>query len=234
MTSNLVDLIFNQFVEMVLDRAQVKGDCELGECDFSFRTREYAGHKLMDVLYKARDQCDRVRDVITTIDITSICYEDLCTCRWRDYLEKIARAYTVDVCPRRLSLVCDVPSKCREQPPQWRPFPTKTTTTIYRKRPVDIIPEEPVVVIEEECQCIPVCKREPCTRKKEVIIRYKNEPAPKCGSCLQLVPEPKEKYDFKQFKDVTDYNSNIYRGDCASCGGDVVSEKSYYEATVHH
>lgn len=238
MASNLVDLIFNQFADMVVDRAETKDRCEISQCDLSYRLRVISGHKIIDVLYKLYDDCGRVRDVITNIDITNICYEDLCTERWLKYLEKIARAFVVDICPKKLGLVCGVRNTCREQPPKWEPFKTRTTTYINRIKPHEPKITKPQVIVEDECECIETCQREPCSPEEKVVIRYKNEPSFECGNCTRLVDD-KPKY--KEFKDVVDHNSHAWKSDCGNCREtgigvgipSALGSNEYYKTTVH-
>lgn len=235
MANNLIELIFEQFIEIVIGLSR-KSNCKLDECDFDYRVREFVGHRLIDVVYVDEDKCGRRRDIITQIDSTNICLEDLTTCRWVAYLEKLAKAFLCDICPIKLSIVKDEPRKCRPQPHKWQPFECKTVTTIIRKRKP--VKKEPVcdIIIEKECECIPLCKREPCEPKHKVIIKYEAEKPWKCGDCEVLVEEPEErKHDFNWFKCNQDFNHHKWKGCCGDKhGNDDSNNKTFYESTSHH
>jgi len=177
----------------------------------------------LDVIYIIEDKCGRRRDVIITIDITNICTEDLILCKWVEYLEKLAREFIHDICPKKLVIIKDVKRKCREQPPKWVPFPCKTVTTVIKKRPIIHEPECEVIV-ERECECIPECIRRPCIPKKQLIIRYETEKPWKCGDHDELVIEPEHKHhDFNKRRGNVDFNDHVWRPCCTGkkscCGG---------------
>lgn len=212
--ANLVQMIFEQFLDIV-EVLSKKSCFKFDECDFDFRVRELLNHRLLDVIYVIEDKCGRRRDVLVTIDITSICIDDLISCKWVDYLEKLAHEFIHDICPKKLVIVKDVQQKCREEPPRWEPFPCKTVTTIIRKKPI-IHKPECEVIIEDKCdECIEVCKREPCIPKKQIVIRYENDKKWKCGDHDHLVEKPHQKrHDFNKHKGNTDYNHHLWRPCC--------------------
>ncbi|XWV25643.1 hypothetical protein QJ856_gp0110 [Tupanvirus deep ocean] len=214
MANNLVQLIFDQFLEIVEGLSR-KSCFDFDECDFDYRVRELVGHRLIDVIYVVEDKCGRRRDVIVTIDFTNICVEDLITCKWVEYLEKLAHEFVNDICPKRLMIVKDEPKKCRPQPPKWEPFPCRNITTVIRKKKP--VPKEPEceIIIEKECECVPLCKREPCVPKQQVIVKYEEEKPWKCGDFSILVEEPKEKHhDFKWHKGNKDFNHHQWKKCC--------------------
>ena len=224
MSSNLVNLIFNQFVEIVIKLAK-KSNCDVDECDFNYRVRELVGHRLIDVIFVAEDNCGRRRDVVISIDFTSICFSDLTTCSWVAYLEKLAAEYVCDICPKKLMVVKNELKKCRPQPAKWCPLPCRNTTTIIKKKPY--CPPEPEceVIICQEDECIPVCERKPCCPKKEIIVKYQSEKPWKCGDCTTLVTES-EGHDFVEHKGNKDYNHHQWKGlnKGCGCGGSASSE----------
>lgn len=170
MAHKLVELIFNQFIDTV-DR--LSKNCDLDRCDFNYRVREMGNSRFIDVVYVSKDECHRRRSVEETIDITNICFDDVTKCTWVHYIEKLAATFVENVCPVRLTVVKDHVRKCREQPPCWEPFPCRNTTTIIRREEPVCHVQECEIIIENACECIPVCpKRQPCCPKQHVIIRH--------------------------------------------------------------
>lgn len=215
MSSNLVQLIFNQFIEIV-ERFSRKSCFDFNECDFEYRVHEQANHRLLDVILIVIEKCNRRRDVVATIDFTNICTEDLTTCKWVDYLEKLARKFINNICPNRLMIVKNNPKKCRPQPPQWKPLPCRKVTTIIRKNKPVVEPECEIIV-ERECECIPICNRAPCAPKHELIIRHQTEKPRKCGDHDSLVVEPEEKnHDWNWHNGNPDYNHHKWRKCCGN------------------
>jgi hypothetical protein len=233
MAIDLVQLIFDQFLGIV-ERLSKKSCFIFNECDFEFRVREFVSHRLIDVIHTERDHCGRPRNAVVTIDYTSICVEDLTSCRWIDYLKKLAREFISEICPKKLVVVKEENKKCRPQPPKWEPFPCRNITTVIRKKvPIHKEPECKVI-IERECECVPQCKREPCIPTEHVIIKYENEKPWKCGDFSMLVENPEEKqHDFKNCKGNKDYNHHQWK---KCCGGydNNNQQKKFYESTVHH
>lgn len=213
MTNNLPQLIFEQFLEIV-ERSSKNACFEFDECDFNFRVRDLVNHRIMNVVYIVEDKCGRRHDVFATIDITSICVEDLTSCKWVAYLEKIAREFINDICPSKLVIIKDEPRKCRPQPPRWEPFPCGIVTTVIRKRKPIVTVPECEVIIEKECECVPICKRVPCTPKQQIVIKYDNELIPhQCGDFTMLEESP-NKHDYKVYKGTQDFNDHIWKKCC--------------------
>lgn len=211
MAQDLVQIIFEQFIEILQKKAK-KTPCKFGECDFDYRVREMVGHRLIDVIFISKDKCGRRHDSIITIDFTNICLEDLVTCKWVNYLKRLAREFLNDICPKKLVVVKDVPKKCRQEPPRWEPFPCKVVTTIINKK--EIIKKKPIckVIVENECECVPECKREPCVPVKQIIIRHQQEKPKCCGEKLVLV-EPKHN-KFEKCKGNDDFNNHVWKKCC--------------------
>lgn len=231
MASNLVQLIFNQFLEIV-ERLAKHACFVFDECEFDYRVREMIGHKLLDVIYIVEDKCGRRRDVLVVIDITNICYEDLVTCKWVEYLEKLAKEFVDDICPKKYVIVKDEVKKCRPQPPRWTPFPcSNVTTVIHRRKHVPVEPECEVVV-ERECECVPLCKREHCVPSEKIVIKYDKVTPWKCGDYSVLVEEPQvNKHDFNVYKGHQDYNNHLWK---PCCGQKNYVNDTYYANTTHH
>ncbi|AAV50985.1 hypothetical protein [Acanthamoeba castellanii mimivirus] len=217
MANNLVQLIFDQFIEILEDLAAKDEWCfDFNKCDFDFRVRELVNHRLLDVKYTIKDECGRPRDVIQEIDITGICYEDLTTCKWVDYLTKLAVEYINNICPPRYIIIKEEPKKCRPQLPEWNPFPCKRTTTIYRRqKPVEKKPECEVI-FEKGCECLPSCEREVPVPKEQIFIKYEPVPA-KCCERTVLVRSPEQnRHSFGVHKGNIDYNNHVWPKCCQS------------------
>ena len=213
MANNLVQIIFEQFLEIVQQFSKKACFC-FNECDFDYRVRELANHRLLDVIYVVQDNCGRRRDVIITIDITNICLDSLISCKWVNYLETLAREFISNICPKKFIVMKHETRKCRPQPPKWQPFPCRNITVIRKKRPC-LPPPEIEVIVEKPNRCIPQCIREPCIPKQEITIIYEPEVRPKCGEATFLVNEPKQKrHDWNVHKGTTDFNDHIWRPCC--------------------
>ena len=213
--ANVVEIIFDQFLEIV--EGLSKHACfKFDECAFRYRVREAVQHRLLDVLYVARDKCGRERDVIATIDITGICFDYITTCKWIQYLEKIAREFIHDICPPKFAVVKDSGNRCREEPPRCDLLPCRHITTVINKKKPRHKEPEPEIIIEKECECVPECKREPCIPARTIIIREELEKEHKCGDSTVLVREHKPKHDWGYFKGNVDHNDHKWNG-CNSC-----------------
>lgn len=196
MASNLVELIFNQFLDIVEKKAE-HACFSFDECDFNYRERHAQNHSLLDVLYVAEDKCGRKRQVIVTLDITKICIEDLTSCRWISYLKSLARQFINDICPKKFAVVKDKRKTCRKEPPRCELPPCRETTTIIRKIKPVVKPEKCKVVVEKCHPCIQKCVREPCPKERKVIIKYVDElPKHDCNNFTVLVKKPHQAKHF--------------------------------------
>ena len=209
MTSHLVQTIYDQYLE-IIRKISKKACFEFDECSFNYRLREAAHHTLIEVVYEYKDCCGRHKYVTSTIDITNICYEDLTTCKWVQYLQRLAAEFVNDICPKKF-IIKEETKRCRQEPKCWEPFAcTKTTTVIKKIKPIVHEPECEVI-IEEECPC--QCKREPCVPKEKVIIKHCPERT-KCGERLFLVDDKKKEHDYHKARGVTDYNDHQWNKPC--------------------
>jgi len=234
MAIDIVQLIFDQFLEIV-QRLSRKSCFEFNECDFEYRVREYVGHRLIDVIHINEDKCCRRKDAVITIDSTSICVEDLTSCKWVNYLEKLALEFINEICPKKLVVIKEEPKGCRPQPPKWQPFPCRNVTTIIRKKK-PVCPEpECEVIIQNECECVPVCKRCPCIPSEKVIIKYENENQRKCGDYGILVETPAQpKHDFNSNKGHKDYNNHLWKPCCGQTTNLANNATNFYESGYVH
>lgn len=214
MANNLPQIIFEQFLDIV-EKHSRKACFEFNECDFDYRVRILVQHRLIDVIYVVQDKCGRRSDIIVTIDFTNICLEDLISCKWVDYLEKLAIEFIHDICPKKIVIVKDEPKKCRPQPQVFRPFPCKTVTTIIKKKPIIHEPECEVIIEKECAECVPVCKREPCIPKQHIVIRLEEEKPWKCGDFSFLVENKEKDHDFEHHKGNKDYNHHLWKKCCS-------------------
>lgn len=199
MANNLVEIIFEQFLGIV-EKLAPKYCFDFDPCDFQYKTRDGVNVQLIDVLFRAPHKCGTYRDVIVTIDYTSICLNDLPTKKWKTYLKKLANEFLHDivfvetfVIPKKEKL-----RKCHKEP-KWCSFPTKLTTIIRKPcEPKEVKPKVKVV-IEKECECVEICHDEPKEIKKKIIIKC-DRPAPK-SKCHSCGPHHKEEHEEKHYDD---------------------------------
>lgn len=215
MSINMGQLIFDQFIEIVL-RLSKKLECHIDECDFDFVVRDDACHHFIDVIFLGKDKCGRCRDINIIIDTTNISCLDLHSPKWLVYLEKLARQLLNEICPRRMLVMPERLNQCRPQPPHWKPFPCKVTTTIIKK--LKPVPPKPKcnVIVKEECECIPECKRVPCVPDHEVIIKYEKQKKNCCGDVTFLDRDERPNHDFAERDEQKDFNNHIWK----PCGAD--------------
>jgi len=171
MAFNLVEIIFNQFLDYVEKLAHKKYCREINRCDFNYKTNETKFLQLIEVFTKAYDECNRCREVFIVIDYTSICFDQLPTKKWKQYLKKLAAEFLTELYEITVfKLPKEYKNKCREEP-EWCRFPTQCTTVITKIcKPKKIKPKYEIV-IENRCECIPVCKREKCEPPRKLIFR---------------------------------------------------------------
>ena len=232
MSNNLVQLIFDQFIDILLNISN-RRHCKVDECDFEYKVRELNKYRLIDIIYVFRGKCEKHYKVSISIDFTNICKDDLITCQWVDYLTKLAIEFVEDICPKKLVIVREEHQKCRQQPPKWEPLPCKNITTIIRKKKPKIEKPECEVTIEKECECVPICKRKPCVPKQHIIIKYQKDKKWRCGDHDQLVVDNKKPHDFKNHKGKKDYNDHEWNT-CCDKKEDGHENNDFYNSTVHH
>lgn len=230
MSSSIAQLVFDQFIKLIMAFSN-KTNCTFDPCGFQYRVRDLLNHRLLDVNYAVEDDCNRCHDTTTTIDITSICLEDLTTCRWVDYLEKLAKSYLTDICPKKYVIIKNDLKKCRSQPPKWTPLPCKNTTTIVRKQKLMPVEPECEVIIENECECIPVCKRTVNVPKQHVIIKYETEVPVKCGQSTVLVEETINDHDYVEHRGSKDYNHHQWKQCCNQTND---TSLDFYQSGLKH
>lgn len=212
--NSLAKLIFEQFLQIVEKIVDKKGCIKFNECDFDFRVRELVTHRLIDVVYTSEGRCGKFNNIIVTIDFTNICLEDLVTCKWISYLKTLAKEFVCDICPKKLAIIRDKPKKCKKQPPKWKPFPCKHVITIIKEERPETKDQKPKVIVEKECECVPVCERVPCVPQKQIIIKKITKKPYNCGDYSVLVEKQFKKHDWNSFKDHVDYNSHIWNNFC--------------------
>lgn len=216
MAANLVSVIFNQFLSIV-EKLSKKSCCVFNECDFDYRVRDLGTHRLIDVMYVIEDKCGRRQDVIATIDYTNICFEDLSSPQWKEYLTKIAIEFINYICPKKYELIDYYKRKCRQEPPRWEPLPCNNVTTIIKKH--EYVEPEPEceVIIENECKCVPFCKRTTCgAPKQHIIVKYVTEKPWKCGDVTRVVRDTENQHDFAQYRGHPDFNNHKWKSCCGS------------------
>jgi hypothetical protein len=210
--STLDNLIFNQFVGLVLEQ---DCRCKISFCDFDYDIREEQNHVIMIVFFNGQDACKRRRTYETTIDITDICCDDVTNWKWVDYLKQIAARFAETICPRNLTVVPVPKAECRKRVTCWQPEACTRTVTIFKPaKPIIKKPCKPEIVhVKNPCKC--ECPEIPECETKERIIFCQTPVKRACRTC----PEPIV-YD--------DASSN--GGDCGcGCGGrgDCVPQEAY-------
>ena len=204
MANNLVEIIFEQFLAIV-EKLAPKYCFDFNECDFKYKSREGRFVQLIDILYRVHLKCKRFRDVIVTIDFTAVCLEHLPTKKWRQYLKNLAKDFLSDIINEDKFVMPDKEriKKCRKEP-VWCRFPTKCTTVI--RRPCKVVKKQPKikVLVEKECECIPICKPVKCQKKREIIIKCDRFPKKNDCNC-----DDKKDWD-------NDWD-NDWNNDCKKC-----------------
>ena len=169
MPANIHHLIFDQYVNMLIDLSKKR--CCLEYCNFNFSVYDAKQHKIMDVVYDLKDECNRRHNHNSIIDITNICYDDVITCKWVEYLTASAKDFLEQICPKKLKIVEEREPGCRPKPPVWCPFPCTVTTTIIQNEEPECPEPECEVIIEKVCSCIKKCPRDRCEPKHQLIIQ---------------------------------------------------------------
>lgn len=172
MANNLVEIIFNQFLD-ILDKVANKKYCvDIDKCDYDFHERNSFKVQLIDVFTRVKGRCGSHKTVGITIDYTSICLEHLPTKKWKQYLKKLAHDLLAQIIEDKTFIIPEKEhkKKCRKQP-KWCAFPTQCTTVITKRCEPKVVKPKCKVVFEKRCECIPVCKREKIQPKRKILIR---------------------------------------------------------------
>lgn len=231
MNSNLYQVIFEQFLD-ILQQASKRSCPDFDRCAFNYTLVPPAS---MNIIYVYRDECCRPRNIVTTIDVANICYNDLCQSKWIEYLTRTATNYVYEICPKKYVIPVCTSQICPDDPPKWTPYPTKLTTTVIQEVCPEPEPEECIVVNETICPCLPICPRKfNSTPRQYVVKKVAARPNFVCGEGFtSLVEETREKYN--DYKGVLDYNSHAWsipsQDDCcanqASNNGSVVTAHAH-------
>ena len=211
MASNLPSTVFRQFLEYV-EKYLARTCCKFDECQFDFRVRNKGANTVLDILFINYDECKRRHDILTYIDITNICFQDLTTCDWVDYLKTLAREFVARICPPEIDII-PLHNPCRKEPPRFCCFPITRTTIITKHVPPPCPKPETEVFVERSCECAPKCDHNICPEDHKLIIRYKNEKRQKCGEAhcyTKKVPE----HDWRAKNGIIDYNDHIWNKPC--------------------
>ena len=215
MANNLVEIIFEQFLGIVEKQAD-KCCFDFNECDFKFKVREGRFVLLIDILYRVKLKCNRFRDVIVTIDITSICLEQLPTKKWRQYLKTLAKEFLADICEEKVKIPeKEHIRKCRKEP-EWCRFPTKCTTVIRKPCKPKVCKPKIKVLVEKECECIKICKPAKCEKKREILIKCDRYPKKNDCKCDDWEND--------------DWHDEDWKDDKKDCGCHGKEEPRYEEA----
>ena len=172
MANNLVEIIFNQFLDILEKVANKKYCIDIDKCDYNYHIRNLAKVQLIDVITKVKGRCRTVKTVGITIDYTSICLEHLPTKKWKQYLKKLALELLCEIIEDKVFIIPgkEYKKKCREQP-KWCAFPTQCTTVITKKCKPKKVEPKCKIIFENRCECIPVCKRVKIQPERKIIVR---------------------------------------------------------------
>jgi hypothetical protein len=175
MHKDLVLSIFEQFVSVI---KKLPCNCldSMDDCHFDYRIRNQMNSRIIDVIYSSVDKCGRRHDSLVSIDYTSICFEDLSTPQWAEYLIKLAKTMLDKICPEDVTIIPLVHKKCRPQPARWTPLPCKNTTIVTRQLKCERPAIEHEVIMEREPECVTICPSTKCVPKEKIIIKYTEEP----------------------------------------------------------
>ena len=193
MSKNIASIIFKQFVGIIQNLPEA---CRVAmdDCAFDYRVQTCGASRHLEIEHTTIDKCVRRNSRQISLDYTNICYDDLVDNDWIQYLTTMARMLLDKICPKPVNVMPFCKQECRVEPPRWTPMPCKNITIVTRNiKPVEH-KVHPTVVIEQECECVSVCKRDVCLPEKQVIIRYVNEPSKKCcnvsSKCLPVNQKP--------------------------------------------
>lgn len=209
---NVTDTIFNQFLELV--ELQADGSCcTFDRCAFDHCVFEKVGHRLLVVIFKSYDECCRERHVDAIIDITGICFDDLITCKWVSYLEKIATQFVHEICDPIIQVV-PRHKYCRQEPPRCTLPVCELTTYVTKWEKPCKQERKPKVITCHSCECVPECPREPCCGNHTICIHHRKE-----NHCEASVPLKKHKsgHDWDTHQGVIDYNNHLWSRECKGC-----------------
>lgn len=224
--ANLPSIIFDQFMQMVEKASQ--GACfEFDRCNFTFTVVEESSHTLLNVFYAVTDRCFNQKNIVATIDITGICLSYLTSCKWVQYLTRIANQFVYDICPPIIRVVPQQNSnKCRVPPASCNLLPCKHEINVV-KTTVPIIPKEKVEFVVSNCSsCVPRCEVAPPCVNKKYIIRYEQEkPSGCCGRTTYVQPTT-SRHQFAEKIGSVDYNDHVWNEQC-KCTTGCSSVKAY-------
>lgn len=177
MSDKLVEIIFLQFLQIV-ERLAPQFCFVFDKCDFTFHVRE--NHAiLIDVIFTLNLDCNRTKELITTIDATGICYDDLCGERWLSYLKELAKDFLAEVEELKNLKAPDCDEcDCECDVAKWHTFPTKCVTIIKKDCRPKVCPKVKVIV-KKDCRCEKVCP--PITHEPKQVILIKCDPCPQNG-----------------------------------------------------
>lgn len=208
MSNNLTQVIFDQFLDVVLDAA--KKTCPgLDKCAFNYCIKPA---NTMNIIYTSTDECCRSFNTTTVLDITNICYGDLTSDKWIGYLYQVANILIADICPKKYVFTKVNNVECPPDPPKWTPYPTKLTTTIIK--PVCPPPDDDdcEVINEVSCECIPSCPRVFNSTPRKILIKEVTPPVPFCcgQGFTSLASDGKKQFGIH--KGNVDYNNHQWWG----------------------
>ena len=143
MSSNLAEVIFEQFIEIV-KRLSHRYCTHIKTCDVHYTTTDINNILLIELCYEIKTRCS-TKNVHAVINYTSICCDDLTTKSWRTYLKGIAKDFLSKI------VGCD---DCEIPPPEKKCRPRQVPCKLPKTKCVTI----------EPCICPPVPRPTPCKK----------------------------------------------------------------------
>jgi hypothetical protein len=213
---NLPSIIYDQFLQIV-EKASQNSCFQFNACDFSFNVFQQNSHTLMSVIYTVIDSCVNQKNIIAIIDITGICLDYLTSCKWIEYLTKIANQFVYDICPPFIRVVPQQYNYCRTPPPTSNLLPCKHEVHVIKT----IEPVTPTVTTKTvtlaPSSCSPQCQIVPPCVTKTYVLRYQQQPSSGCCGQTTYAQPQSARHQFQEKLGSIDYNDHVWNKQCGTC-----------------
>ena len=181
MSQDLVNTIFQQFAD-ILVTVSAQNCFQINQCDLNYRVRSTCNTSLIDICYvpsqpiPTTSPCCRPRNMVITINFTNICYNNLPTCKWIQYLQTLANQFMAIILGNN-PIAIPTPNVIQPRKiPCWSRFPVKNTTVINQVCQQQIQTPPSQVIVQNPCPCVNICPQ-PCYQpQQETIIQCQPQP----------------------------------------------------------
>ena len=177
---------------------------KFNRCEYTYATKVTPSNKTIKITNKRYDSCNVEHVAIAYIDYTNICFENLCKSSWRCYLKEIAIRFAEDIYPPKID-ICVERDECEELP-EWRPYPFRIDTVIYKESPKAQQCVDRTIYVEK---CKDPCARDPEPVEQSITIKYYENPCEQTTCCQR-----KDKKRFNSHKGCTDFNDHDFKLCC--------------------